>query len=73
MKKNFFSQNELLELEALEVRGGSSVELVVQEECINSITGCARGTAQIRCVNSAANCACSNPGTHPCTIVQNCK
>ncbi len=64
MKKELFTEYELLELEALEVRGGFGALSVTQDECINGRLGCAVGTTQKKCTNNATACAC--------TITYNC-
>lgn len=56
MDKSKFSQSELLELEALEIRGGSGASSTAQLECINSVSGCGNNASQIRCINTAAGC-----------------
>ena len=65
MRKDLFSQNELMELEALEVRGGTEIkDPVTQDECINGVVGCAIGSVQRKCANNVTACAC--------TITYNC-
>lgn len=56
MIKTMFSLDELSELEALEVRGGSS-GIVIQYGCSNGVIGCACELDN-QCVNRKAGCAC---------------
>lgn len=58
MDKSKFSQNELLEMESLEVRGGASGSMGSQGECTNEVSGCGAGVDQSKCTNSAALCGC---------------
>lgn len=65
MDKSKFSQNELLEMESLEVRGGASGSMGTQCECTNMESGCGFGLDQNKCANYAAACGCT-------IFVQNC-
>lgn len=67
MNTNLFSKYELSELEALEVRGGSTESTMAQNQCVNYSTGCGAGVDQNQCINKATGCG-SEGG-----IVQNCK
>lgn len=66
MDKTKFSQNELLEMESLEVRGGASGSMESQGECSNMANGCGYGASQPKCTNYAALCTCN-------TFTYNCK
>lgn len=66
MDKSRFSKNELLEIEALEVRGGVGANAMVQGECANSAIGCGAGVDQPHCTNSVAGCG------SPVVITQDC-
>ena len=59
MDKSKFSQNELLEMESLEVRGGASGSMGSQGECSNMANGCGFGASQPKCTNYAALCNCN--------------
>ena len=59
MDKTKFSQNELLEMESLEVRGGASGSMESQGECSNMANGCGYGASQQKCTNYAALCTCN--------------
>ncbi len=52
-----FSASELLEIEALEVRGGNNNAIPTQNECVNNADGCGSGTSQDGCTNNA-ECMC---------------
>jgi len=57
MKEQNFSQEELHELEALEVRGGFGIEPLSQTECKNIVIGCGGGNSdQTRCLNAVTGC-----------------
>lgn len=66
MKKEIFMANELLELEALEIHGGSAAGGIVQYECVNEARGCGAGVDQVRCVNKEDACAGWVPITQDC-------
>ena len=53
MDKLKFSQNELLEMESLEVRGGASANAMAQGTCVNEASGCGAGVDQSSCTNKA--------------------
>lgn len=57
MDKTRFSQNELLEMESLEVRGGSSANAMAQDGCINEAAGCGANVDQSSCVNKVSGLA----------------
>lgn len=65
MDKTKFSQNELLEMESLEVRGGASGITEPQNGCSNMANGCGYGASQPKCTNYAALCTC-NIFTYDC-------
>lgn len=67
MNKEFFTSNELSELEALEVRGGSTASTMAQSECINEKAGCGSGVDQTKCVNKENGCG------SPVVITYGCK
>lgn len=56
MDKKRFSQNELLEMESLEVRGGASANAMAQGGCINEAAGCGANVDQSACVNKENGC-----------------
>lgn len=56
MDKLKFSQNELLEMESLEVRGGASANAMAQGTCVNEASGCGAGVDQSSCTNKATGC-----------------
>ena len=58
MRKNFdFTAEELMELEALEVRGGrDGGGIVTQTGCINESKGCGAAISQTNCVNKVEGC-----------------
>ena len=60
MDKNRFSQSELQELEALEIRGGNGASSMAQYECSNNVKGCGNGVTQFGCTNSADGCGGSS-------------
>lgn len=62
MDKNKFSQSELQELEALEIRGGNGTSSTApQIVCTNTEPGCSAGNAQGICTNTVAGCGGSVP------------
>lgn len=62
MDKNRFSQSELQEFEALEIRGGNGTSSTLpQFVCTNSAPGCSAGRAQGICTNTVAGCGGSVP------------
>lgn len=65
MDKLKFSQNELLEIESLEVRGGASGSMGSQFECGNSSDGCGSGADQYKCTNTVKGCG-GNDFTQNC-------
>lgn len=56
MDKLKFSQNELLEMESLEIRGGASANAMAQGACVNEAAGCGAGVDQSNCTNKATGC-----------------
>ena len=57
MKKVFFSECELKELESTKILGGKNNKVSLQNQCSNSVDGCGAGTTQNQCSNSA-ECMC---------------
>lgn len=51
-----FSREEILELEALEIRGGADASICSQTKCINDKAGCGGGVDQTECVNKENLC-----------------
>lgn len=76
MKKKFFEDSELLELEALEVKGGDRADPMAQEYCTNKVDGCGANVDQKNCVNEAVGCGgvptVPNPTQNPCVILNSC-
>ena len=77
MKKFVFSENELQELEALEVRGGDRADPMAQEGCINNVEGCGYNADQMRCENSVLGCGNkptvpTEPTQNPCVTLNSC-
>lgn len=76
MKKKFFEENELLELEALEVKGGDRADPMAQQECVNTVAGCGASADQIRCVNEVLDCGSKpsdpKPNQSPCVVLNPC-
>jgi hypothetical protein len=66
MNKEFFSSNELSELQALEVRGGNTASTMSQSECVNEKTGCGSGVDQTKCINKEAGCGSTIVVTYNC-------
>lgn len=60
--KNGFSEEELKEMEALEVKGGKGIDLYAQSECSNYADGCGGGVDQTKCINKAAGCGHDSSG-----------
>lgn len=59
MDKRIFSKEELNEIEALEVKGGTGDPrefLYAQGECVNTADGCGGDVDQAKCVNKATGC-----------------
>lgn len=57
MDKTQFTENELHELEALEIRGGGDIaNPLVQIECVNEAIACGAGGEQLRCLNKVTGC-----------------
>ena len=57
MDKTQFTENELQELEALEIRGGGDIaNPLAQTECVNNAIACAAGAEQVRCTNEVTGC-----------------
>ena len=57
MDKTQFAENELQELEALEIRGGSVGSSQPQTGCSNNARGCGGGdVAQTGCSNNVVGC-----------------
>lgn len=69
MKKDLFMANELLELEALEVRGGDTPSTQAQLRCTNNSQGCGTGVDQLECSNDATGCSIPIKIQKDCTIV----
>ena len=65
MDRKLFSSDELSELEALELRGGSTASIMSQNGCENDAAGCGAGVDQDKCVNKTSGC-----GAHV-IIIQN--
>lgn len=62
MDKNRFSQSELQEFEALEIRGGNGTFFAApQFVCTNSAPDCSADRAQIICTNTVTGCGGSVP------------
>lgn len=61
MNKEFFSENELLELESIEVRGGNTASIMGQNRCANTSEGCGATADQDHCINSVPNCGGTPP------------
>lgn len=66
MKKAIFSENELQELAALEVRGGNTASIMSQKQCSNGALGCGAGVDQEGCTNSVAGCGSTIVIAHDC-------
>lgn len=56
MDQTKFSQNELLEMESLKVRGGTSANAMTQGGCINIPADCGLDVDEDKCVNHAPGC-----------------
>lgn len=56
MEKSKFTSNELSELEALQILGGSNSTSEAQAGCINKARGCGINSNQASCVNNVYGC-----------------
>ena len=65
MENNVFLREELNEIEALEVRGGTGATMYAQGECTNTAYGCGGGVDQTKCVNKADGCGRDNTEVPP--------
>lgn len=71
MDKTRFTENELLELEALEVRGGSAASMMAaQRYCTNESEYCGSGVDQDYCTN--ADKLCGSDIIHPTQGASGC-
>ncbi len=53
-----FTMEELQELEELNILGGGDSGTVVQNNCTNTVAGCAGCSVDDNCTNNVSGCAC---------------